>query len=468
VVLRVVDATEEPPSGFLVLGRAVDITAPAASTAAPLVLTFVIDVSLLPADPNLVEVTRNGVVVADCTGAPGVADPDPCLQSRIILGNGDLELVALSSQASEWVPVTVDPICPTKMVWTMRADTPGDDQESRWDVGWNGVAHHMDPVDGYSLAFDLDCGSATAPNCGTCTVTGIDPSPGNCRCQNNSRAVCDEPWVADADDCGGSTCQCFSSPPTPTIANGTASCWVLKGTADVSGTWDPGLGSGEVTMNDRGLIYLATEYLSPCPTCVGDTTPNDGVRDGLCSLGASAGLACDANAGDPTFPAGGGGYTSYDCQPDPGLNLSRAGLGFTHTETTGNSEMASTLDCGGSLDACGGGNCVIAPSGDGTCDTTSSQFCDGFVDEEGRGMLSCATDSACDSYVSLEAGSCTLLEYRSCFPGAISVSGTPSPVNPTTVSTLCVGASSGAALNATHGLPGPARVRNEWETTYSH
>lgn len=467
VVLRVLDTTEEPPSGFVVLGRAVDITAPPASAGSPLVLTFVIDASLLPPDPNLVEVTRNGVVVPDCSGAPGVAAPDPCLQSRTILGSGDLELVALSSQASEWVPVTVDPVCPTRMVWTMRADTPGVDRASRWDVGWSGIAHHMDPVDGYSLAFNLDCGGATAPNCGTCTVTGQDPSPGNCRCQNNSRTICDEPWTADADDCGGATCQCFSSPPIPNIGAGTATCTVLKGTADVSGSWDPGLGSGEVTMNDRRLTYLGQEFLSPCPVCVGDTTPNDGVREGLCSLGQSVGEACDANAADPTLPPG-GGYTSYDCQPPAGLNISGPGLDFTRTETTGSAELASTLDCGGSLNACGGGNCVIDPSGDGTCDTTSVQFCDGFVDEEGRGLLTCLDDAGCEGFTVGGAGNCTLLEYRSCFPASISVTGAPSPTNPTTVSTRCVPATSSAALNATNGLPGPARLRSEWETTYSH
>ncbi len=468
VVLRVVDATNEPPSGFLVLGRAVDITAPPASAAAPLVLTFVIDASLLPADPNLVGITRNGVVIPDCTGAPGVADPDPCLQSRTILGNGNLELVALSSHASEWVPVTVDPVCPTTMVWTMRADTPGDDRESRWDIGWSGNGHHLDPVDGYSLAFNLDCGVATAPNCGTCTVTGIDPSPGNCRCQNNSRTICDEPGVADADDCGGATCQCFSSPPIPVSSAGTSTCWLLKGTADASGTWDPGLGSGEVTFNDRRLTFLSQEFLSPCPTCVGDATPNDGVRGGLCSSGDSAGQACDANGSDPTFPLGEGGYTSHDCQPPAGLNISGPGLDFTRTETTGNASMASTLDCGGSLDNCGGGACVIDPSGDGTCDTAYSEFCDGFVDEEGRGVFSCANDSHCDTTAVGDAGSCTLLEYRPCFPAALSVSGTPSPVNPTTVATRCVAASSSAAVNATYGFPGPARLRNEWETSYSH
>ena len=55
-----------------------DITAPPASGPSnPLRLTFKIDASQVPAEE--IVVFRNGVAVQDCTGAPGVAAPDPCL-----------------------------------------------------------------------------------------------------------------------------------------------------------------------------------------------------------------------------------------------------------------------------------------------------------------------------------------------------------------------------------------------------
>src|SRR5690606_34649509 len=46
VVLRVVETSAAPPSGYALLGREVEISAPDATPADPLVLTFVIDATL--------------------------------------------------------------------------------------------------------------------------------------------------------------------------------------------------------------------------------------------------------------------------------------------------------------------------------------------------------------------------------------------------------------------------------------
>lgn len=62
---------------------------------------------------------RNGVKVPDCTGAPGTADPDPRVQSRVLDPDGDLHITVLTSAASRWAfglgecPATVDPACQT-------------------------------------------------------------------------------------------------------------------------------------------------------------------------------------------------------------------------------------------------------------------------------------------------------------------------------------------------------------------
>jgi hypothetical protein len=47
-------------------------------------------------------VTRNGTLVPDCTGAPGIALPDPCVSSKTPLGGGDVQLTILTSKASAW------------------------------------------------------------------------------------------------------------------------------------------------------------------------------------------------------------------------------------------------------------------------------------------------------------------------------------------------------------------------------
>jgi len=43
-----------------------------------------------------------GTLVDDCAGAPGVADPDPCVADRATLGDGDVEVFFLSTTQGQW------------------------------------------------------------------------------------------------------------------------------------------------------------------------------------------------------------------------------------------------------------------------------------------------------------------------------------------------------------------------------
>jgi hypothetical protein len=78
---------------FSFLGWQVQISAPAATTASPLVLVFRLDASIVPA--GKLYVFRNGVALTDCPG-------DPCVSQRSTLTDGDAELVARTSSASQW------------------------------------------------------------------------------------------------------------------------------------------------------------------------------------------------------------------------------------------------------------------------------------------------------------------------------------------------------------------------------
>ena len=80
------------PRGIMLLGNLVQITAPAATAANPLVITFRLDASHIPPGQNetTIAVYRNGNVVPTCTGAG--ATPDPCVASRTRLGDGDVQL----------------------------------------------------------------------------------------------------------------------------------------------------------------------------------------------------------------------------------------------------------------------------------------------------------------------------------------------------------------------------------------
>jgi hypothetical protein len=511
VLLRVAEAASEAPAGFELLGIEIEIDAPAATTGDPLVLTFVIDSSLLPGDPNTIVLQRDGVTVADCSGAPGVASPDPCIQSRTVLGSGDFEIVVLSSHASLWTPLLpVVVACPTKMLWELRADDVGDDRATEVDVGWKGFTHSFDPASGSAMTFALDCAAANAP-CGTCDVTGMDPAAGNCRCANNTRTVCDEPGVADADDCGGAQCQCFVRVPSPVVAGGTAVCTVGVATNDPTGTWNLETGAGDVHIVERLKIFNGSSLFAPCPTCDGDT-PGDGMADGLCNGGQSNGLACEAHASDPTFPYPGGGFYSIDCMPITGANITGNGLLLSHTETTGTSTLTAALPCSapnGSLscacmvcsldenvgcssntdcaavsagtctslgsgvatrpDNCSvSGECSIDGNGEGTCPSDFNMHCDGIVEEDGRPLISCSSNVDCDMWAEpgIEPGNCTLPKFTECFDSTISATGVADPAEPRTVATTCVPPTSNGSVNGVVGLPGPGRVRSDWFVTF--
>ena len=90
------------PRGIMLLGNLVAISAPVATAANPLLLSFRIDASQIPPGKNETNITvyRNGNAVPACTGAG--ATPDPCVSSRTRFSDGDVQLVVRTSHASDW------------------------------------------------------------------------------------------------------------------------------------------------------------------------------------------------------------------------------------------------------------------------------------------------------------------------------------------------------------------------------
>jgi hypothetical protein len=88
-------------SHYTVLGVGATITAPPATTANPLTLTFQVFDKQLPAgsQPSDLTIFRDGLAVAACTGAG--ATPDPCVASAVTSG-GVSTIVIRSSHASTW------------------------------------------------------------------------------------------------------------------------------------------------------------------------------------------------------------------------------------------------------------------------------------------------------------------------------------------------------------------------------
>lgn len=100
---RLVEGTS--PSGYAFFGNELDITmADAASAADPNVISFFLDAAIIPAgqSASTIAIFRNGVVVPPCAGAPGTADPSPCVSARETGPEGDVTITVLSIQASIW------------------------------------------------------------------------------------------------------------------------------------------------------------------------------------------------------------------------------------------------------------------------------------------------------------------------------------------------------------------------------
>jgi hypothetical protein len=217
-------------------------------------------------------------------------------------------------------------------------------------------------------------------------------------------------------------------------------------------------------------------------------------------LGPSAGLDCDANASDATFPEGDGGHYSYDCFPSPGKNTSGSGLRITPVLTTGSVSLASNVpcgfppygdrcpcgvcdrdrgractsnaDCGESGGTCGPravfspaphqceGECVDTGGGEGECDPgQDDHFCDGVVRANGEGFIMCQSNGDCAGGIIDNPSQCTMTHRRRCFLPTIEATGTASAGDPLLVAAYCSPFLSNAADNIVVGLPGPARER---------
>ena len=71
---------------------------------------------------------------------------------------------------------------------------------TRLDSGWTGLAHSADINDGLRTRGFLQC-AGHGPVCGECNVIGVDSSLNTCRCSNNTRTICDEPFAPSSNDC---------------------------------------------------------------------------------------------------------------------------------------------------------------------------------------------------------------------------------------------------------------------------
>jgi hypothetical protein len=365
------------------------------------------------------------------------------------------------------------------------------------DLGWSGLAHDLDTNDGDVTRVRLAC-SGQAPVCGECDIVGIEPSPGSCRCADDNRVACDEPFVPDDDDCGGTQCHCYLGPPLPVSAGAMPACFVRRLTKDLSGTLNVDTGAIDMSLDVQARVYLGDSFLAPCPVCGGrcrgapetpcvfdqdcdenclpgrdcddhcvfDEVKGDGKRGGVCVGGADAGAACDVEVHNTSFPAryfaeGGGGY-SLDCFPDAARDVSGDGLRLLLRAGTGEQRLDSGVPCrSDSAELCPCKQCSGEPgvpcrsdedcAGQrGRCSVVGSVRCDASSDCMSVSAGACMSWGRCSGSFTTACetdGDCNGLDGGVCMPSSCSSAGTGDAPKPNACSHdgLCVEQGEGEA-----------------------
>jgi hypothetical protein len=300
------------------------------------------------------------------------------------------------------------------------------------DTGWNGIAHRAPVISNGDVTVSLSCAAPGRP-CGVCNVSGPIANTGpleirNRRCTNdlsiqctddtpcgtrhclggsNEDAACTSNAQCPASECSGTgTCQFFFGSILPLVAGGVGTCVTNQFNGAVSGTANVETGEAATAANLISSVHSAPSSDTPCPTCVGDTTINDGNAQGTCSGGPRDGEACDANG--EVFERPDFGQTSFDCMPPPQSVI--ASLPIDLTNTTGTVTKAitagspncsgeagqrcacdtcnnataqpcdSNADCptsGGNAGICGGRRCIGGTNDGGPCAGTNASQCPG-------------------------------------------------------------------------------------------
>jgi hypothetical protein len=377
---------------------------------------------------------------------------------------------------------------------------------TRLDSGWRGTAHQVDVIDQSLGAVNISGCDADGRNC---DVTH-NARKNNCRCSNDPTLECDE--MNAQDNCGGgNTCYCMFGPPLAISASATPVCVVNRFAGEFTGGTVE-LGEYNVGTSTRAIVHTGISQTQPCPICENDATPNSGNNlGGTCNGGPRDGLPCDQNADHPDF-----GPSSFDCPPDTLGNISGSGLLLALQFESGTSSITAAIPaaatwCDGSLpchcsvctadakvgctvdadcaavggtcganvptnpqqNACTGGTCNAEVDGTGDCPADFIDYCDGFLNGFGNGVITCSTDLDCDANdcdgdgmaTADECGDCLFSDFRKCFPSTVTASGTPGIFESTGVSVFCSGQTGNPGVDNAGGLPGPGRVKLDFDFT---
>jgi len=259
--------------------------------------------------------------------------------------------------------------CPGAIEFEGNAASP----DSLLDTGWTGISHDASIIgDGVLTLGVASCPNAgpgnTAP-CGVCTLTGPLPNSNadlgtinNRRCSNDTSVKC----TTNTPCLPNGTCQYFFGSDLPLSAGAIPVCVVNEIAGTVGGSANIETGETATTIRLLSHIFTGVQNDQPCATCVGDPTPNDGLRGGTCQGAGTPrnGMPCDANGTSP-IPAF--GKTSLDCPPAPGGSIANLSITIdTSTDTVTRTLSTANPSCIGTP----GKRCLCD-----TCNTATTEAC---------------------------------------------------------------------------------------------
>lgn len=300
------------------------------------------------------------------------------------------------------------------------------------DTGWTGIAHNSVATHDNTVTTNLNCTG------NSCNVDGSN--------------LVNQPFGS----------------PLPLSAGGVSTCVLNSFREAVTGTYDCGTGCSESSAKLLSKVFLVQDASQPCPPCIGDATPNDGVKGGTCSGGKTPGAACDVGGISDLFDAACPecGHTSNDCLPT-GSSVGELNIDLNPL-TTGTISVNANVNClSGAFPA---GSCYcpqqvqpnscLSSTGVGTC--PDSGVCaegpiDGVCDKQTFRQCRSGTGTADCEDVFPGSGNC-IDQPRPCFGGNISRTGTCGTQQGVLVSFFCIPQTRAAAINTTAGLPGPGAV----------
>ncbi|MCA9581815.1 MAG: hypothetical protein KC416_08465 [Myxococcales bacterium] len=272
------------------------------------------------------------------------------------------------------------------------------------------------------LSCDADCVCSFRGPVATNDIPEVavanEPSPW--RCPTSLESTCTPGTTC----MGGLPCSYHLGPPFAAVFAGFPSCVSIHfqdAPASTVGPKDPILGT--LTLSPSAEVQfdqfrLHVRQGQNCPTCVGDTTPLDGVKEGKCKKGSTqTNTACDIHR---EYPANGGETYdgSFDCGFEPQPLFPDLDLNLAPLKTAG---AVWTLESGGP-------NCKSEPGTEcwcGVCQGTPSRACHDQNDCGGNVKCIAAPESkpdACagDCRISDTAhgtGSCSDAHKAACFGG---------------------------------------------------